>query len=172
MARPGSVGTVDRHEHGGDYAPAISMLEALLDHEVSFAVLPDRADLIELILRQTGSHLVALEDAGYILCDAASLPEVLSRARTGDLEYPDRNATVICLVDYVSGEPGRGQQVTLAGPGVNVTTSVWVEPFEGDMLAALQETNAQPPLGVDLILVGPDGRFTCLNRYTKVREVQ
>jgi alpha-D-ribose 1-methylphosphonate 5-triphosphate synthase subunit PhnH len=29
------------------------------------------------------------------------------------------------------------------------------------------EVNADPPMGIDLVLVAPDGAFTCLPRYTR-----
>ena len=63
-----------------------------------FCVVPERTELSDIVLQQTGSRLATLEDADYVLCDAASLPDVLRRSKDGTLEYPDRGATVVCLV--------------------------------------------------------------------------
>jgi alpha-D-ribose 1-methylphosphonate 5-triphosphate synthase subunit PhnH len=172
MARPGSIGRVALHDHGGPFAAAITMLEALLDHEVTFAVVSDRAALVDIILRQTGSHSVALESAGYVLCDGPSLAAALRRVDTGDLEYPDRSATVISLVHSVSERAGAGIRLTLSGPGIKETRDVWIDGLTPESVTALQEANAFPPLGIDMILVSPDGSFVCLNRYTKLREVR
>jgi alpha-D-ribose 1-methylphosphonate 5-triphosphate synthase subunit PhnH len=172
MARPGSIGRVPLHDHGGAFAAAIKMLETLLDHEVTFAVAPERADLVDIILRQTGSHSVALESAGYVLCDGPSLAAALTRANPGDLEYPDRSATIISLVDSVSELAGAGTCLRLSGPGIKETRDVWFDGFTAEALTALQNANAFPPLGIDLVFVAPDGGFFCLSRYTKLREVR
>jgi alpha-D-ribose 1-methylphosphonate 5-triphosphate synthase subunit PhnH len=60
----------------------------------------------------------------------------------------------------------------LAGPGIEDERELSVDGIDAVAVAAIQETNSLPPLGVDLVLVTPDGRFACLTRYTRLREVQ
>ena len=128
MSRPGSLGRLPLQPHAGEWGVAVSAIEALVDHEVTFCVVPERTELSDIVLRQTGSRLATLEDADYVLCDAASLPDVLRRSKDGTLEYPDRGATVVCLVQNVSTS-GDGEPLVLAGPGIKETTRVLVEGF-------------------------------------------
>jgi alpha-D-ribose 1-methylphosphonate 5-triphosphate synthase subunit PhnH len=169
MARPGLVAMPGDPEAG---EPAITILEALLDHEVTFAVFPDRPETVDAILRQTGSHNVMPSAADYVLTDGESLAQVLAEVKTGDLEYPERSATIVCLVTGLATETGRGVRLMLAGPGIEDERELSVDGIDAVAVAAIQETNSLPPLGVDLVLVTPDGRFACLTRYTRLREVQ
>ncbi len=164
MARPGSIDTVPLHEIGGDYAAVLSVVESLVDHEVTFAVLPERADLVDLVLRQTGSRAAATDIAGYVICDAESLSQALDWASEGTLEYPDQGATIICSVDGIA----EGGNLALRGPGIRDVTYLAVEGFDDAAQALFTECNAQPPLGLDVIFVAPDGRVACLNRYTRI----
>ena len=127
-----------------------------MDHEVTFCVVPERTELSDIVLRQTGSRLATLEAADYVLCDAASLPGVLRRSKDGTLEYPDRGATVVCLVQSVSC--GRRRRAVGAGrAGDQGRGDVWVEGFDDAARDAFAERNADVPLGVDLVLVAPNG---------------
>ncbi|MGE0687715.1 MAG: phosphonate C-P lyase system protein PhnH [Dehalococcoidia bacterium] len=164
MARPGSIDTVPLHEAGGEHAAVLSVIESLVDHEVTFAVLPERADLVDLILRQTGSRAAAIDIAGYVICDAASLSEAFDWASEGTLEYPDQGATIICSVKGIAEDC----DLTLRGPGIKDVTFLAVEGFDDAALALFSECNAQPPLGLDVIFVAPDGRVACLTRYTRI----
>ena len=164
MSRPGTTGNLTPLDQGGRFAAALSVLEALVDHEVSFAVVPERPEIAEIVLRQTGSHLAAPAVADYVLCDADSLVQSIDAAKTGDLEYPDRGATIVCLGESVT----EGASLRLSGPGIRDTSTVSVAGFTPEAVAAFRRVNAGVPLGIDLVLVAPDGRFVCLSRYTRV----
>jgi alpha-D-ribose 1-methylphosphonate 5-triphosphate synthase subunit PhnH len=168
MARPGTVGRVRPHAEGGDMAAAVALLEAVLDHEVAFALLPDDLATREALLRYTGSRLAAPERADFLLCRGAGLDEGLRVAREGELEYPDRSATVVALVGAVAAAPVAGEPLRLSGPGVNGSIELWVAGFTAGQRAAFAARNSGRPLGLDLVLVAPDGRFTCLPRYTRI----
>jgi alpha-D-ribose 1-methylphosphonate 5-triphosphate synthase subunit PhnH len=168
MARPGTIGQVAPHEQGGAFAPAVALLEAVLDHEVSFAVLPDSAEAREPLLRYTGSRVFKPERADFLLCRAGGIVDALARAKHGELEYPDRSALVVALIAGVSAELDLPNQLDLSGPGINGAVALSVDGFGRDLQAAFARRNRGVPLGVDLVLVAPDGRFTCLTRYTRI----
>jgi alpha-D-ribose 1-methylphosphonate 5-triphosphate synthase subunit PhnH len=176
MARPGTVAEVLPHPQGGRLPHAVTVLEAMLDHEVSFAVAPEHASVIETLLRLTGSHHAALEDAGYMLCEGEGISRALRAARTGTPEYPDRSATVIAMVESVSESAptsrsaGEGAVLSLAGPGINGRRTVYVSGFTAELRKLFSEANADLPMGIDLVLLAPDGHFTCLSRYTRLIE--
>lgn len=169
MSRPGTIHHVDA-EHMADRPAAITLLESLLDHEVSFAVTPPNPESEELLLRLTGAHHADLRVADYILAGPDGISAALEQANEGKPEYPDWGATIIAMVDSVSAEPGAGDRIVLSGPGILDRQSTWVEGFQPEARAAFLAKNSDLPLGVDLVLVAPDGAFTCLPRYTEVQE--
>jgi alpha-D-ribose 1-methylphosphonate 5-triphosphate synthase subunit PhnH len=167
MARPGTVGRVDPHPGGGPFAAPLALLESLLDHEVTFAVVPDADAAREPLLRYTGSRASPPERADYLLCHGADgIAAGLRAAKDGELEYPDRSGTLVALVESV----GAGDVLWLAGPGVRTTVDVRVGGFTAEHRQLFAERNASVPTGVDLVLIDADGRFTCLPRYTRIQE--
>ncbi len=173
LARPGparSLHHVDPHELADRPAVPVTLLESLLDHEVSFAVTPPNPESEELLLRLTGAHHADLRVADYILAGPDGISAALEQANEGKPEYPDWGATIIAMVDSVSAEPGAGDRIVLSGPGILDRQSTWVEGFQPEARAAFLAKNSDLPLGVDLVLVAPDGAFTCLPRYTEVQE--
>jgi alpha-D-ribose 1-methylphosphonate 5-triphosphate synthase subunit PhnH len=158
------------HEQGGRFSAAVSVLESLLDHEVSFAISPTHAELEETLLRLTGSHVAAPSAAAYVLAFGEGVTAALESARIGEPEYPDRGATVVVCVGGVSQAPGAGHPLTLSGPGIRGSARVWVQGFEPAAIEVLKRRNSELPLGLDLTLVAPDGAFTCIGRYTTIQE--
>ena len=167
MARPGTIHALEPHPSGGPACYAVTLLEAVLDHEVTFAVLPDESTAREPLLRYTGSRAVPAGRADWLLGQGTGIASALVTAKEGDLEYPDRNATVVALVESVSETPVSGERITLAGPGIRDTIELWVSGFSAEDRARFAARNQGLPLGIDLILLGPDGRFACLPRYTR-----
>jgi alpha-D-ribose 1-methylphosphonate 5-triphosphate synthase subunit PhnH len=193
MARPGSLGRLSPAGQA-EQNPLLAVAEALVDHEVTFAVLPQEGVLTEQILRSTGSRVAAVEEADYVFCDVSSLAEALRSSKEGSPEFPDEGATVICSVWSLSedrqtgmrayghagtpadgpacvradGKPGR--RLALSGPGIQETARIEVDGFAAEALAVFVERNAAPPLGLDLVLVDPDGSVVSLGRYTRIQE--
>jgi alpha-D-ribose 1-methylphosphonate 5-triphosphate synthase subunit PhnH len=165
MSRPGTVGRVEAHPAGGEAAAALTILEALVDHEVSLAVVPP-SPTSEAVLRLTGSRVAPVSEADYVLCRESSLEEALHVVKVGPLEYPDRGATVICQV----AEVGDGDPISLSGPGIEGSKLVKLRSFPASARDEFAERNAERPLGVDVIFVDEHGQVLCLNRYTEVRE--
>jgi len=168
FSRPGTVTTAELHEQGGVLAGALTLIEALVDHEVSFCAVPGNPEFEEAVLRLTGSHLAPLIEADYVVAEGSGIIQALCYGFEGELEYPDRNATVVASVNSVSARPSVGEAIVLSGPGIRDTTTVWVEGFGPELQNAFRDRNRGVPLGIDLILIAPDGRFTCLPRYTRI----
>lgn len=169
MARPGTIHTAASAEEDGRPA-GVTLLEALLDHEVSFAVVPPNAEVEGLVLRLTGSYLAGTRIADYILAEGDGIVAALEEASEGKPEYPDWGATVLAVVNTISAGPGQGARLDLRGPGIQDTRSVWVDGFSADARATFAARNREVPLGVDVVLVARDGTFTCLPRYTVIQE--
>jgi alpha-D-ribose 1-methylphosphonate 5-triphosphate synthase subunit PhnH len=188
MARPGSVCRLLPAGQAEQQDPRLAVAEALVDHEVTFAVLPRGGELTEQILRSTGSRVAAVEEADYVFCDASSLTEALLSSKEGTPEFPDEGATVVCSVWSLGadgqagiradvhagmradGQAGRSGSLLLSGPGIQETARIEVDGFSGEALAVFVQRNAAPPLGLDLVLVDPDGSVVSLGRYTRVQE--
>jgi alpha-D-ribose 1-methylphosphonate 5-triphosphate synthase subunit PhnH len=166
MARPGSISQLPVPEQPSQ-SRLLAVAEALVDHEVTFAALPERPDLVDAVLRLTGSRVASLETADYVFCEGATLAEALARVKDGTLEYPDRSATLVCEVQDVH-EP-TSDYIELSGPGINGSIRVHVHGFEPEARAAFAERNAMPPTGVDVVFVSKAGHVNCLSRYTKLR---
>jgi alpha-D-ribose 1-methylphosphonate 5-triphosphate synthase subunit PhnH len=170
MARPGSLSHLPLHSAGGDFAPAVSALETLVDHEVTFAIAAEAPELLEIVLRQTGGRHAAAAIADYVVCSAAELAGVLGEVKCGELEQPDRSATVICLVAGLFAESGSGDAIVLSGPGIDGRRVLRADGFDALARRVFSERNGTPPLGVDLILFTAAGDVTCLPRYTVLHE--
>ena len=168
MSRPGTLGLLPVQSVAGEWGGAVSALEALVDHEVTFCVWPERTELSDVVLRQTGSRLAPLDLADYVLCDAAHLAEALRRSKDGTLEYPDHGATIVCLASGISAVECAWQPVVLSGPGIKDTNCIWLEGIDIAAFDAFCKRNSQPPLGADLVLVAPGGEVCCLPRYTRL----
>ena len=168
MSRPGSVHRLESGSQPG--AAILALFEALVDHEVSFAVVPPAAETTEAILRLTGRRLAPVSEAAYVLATGPGIEVALANACTGDPEYPDRGATVIAVVESLAAEPGPGLELVLQGPGINGCCSLRVAGLPPRAVPLFLERNAEVPLGVDLVLLAPDGRLTCLPRYTRIQE--
>lgn len=85
-----------------------------------------------------------------VLLDGNDLPDFTLFNR-GDLEYPDRSATVI--IQVMSIEVGRG--VKLTGPGIKNEIQIEVGGLHFDFWQIFQQNNRNFPLGIDVILATP-----------------
>ncbi len=117
----------------------------------------------QLIEAISGAQGTAVDAADYLFADHPD-PELLSGAKVGTAESPEFGATL------VFGWPPAGhpqQTVRLRGPGIDGVIEVDL-PFTGQFFELLQERNSSFPMGVDLLLVGPDQRLLGLPRTTTI----
>lgn len=161
MSRPGRCHTLPMVPEKG--AAALAVLASLLDAGVSLA------DPHGLLREQDWPMLQARaatpEQADFILCDAASLPDF--SPRLGSLPNPDQSATLILVVS----ELGRGETcLKLSGPGIAGIDMLVVDGLANDWLDLREGWVSAFPLGVDIILL--DGqRVAALPRTTRVEVI-
>ena len=79
--------------------------------------------------------------------------------------YPDRSTTIVLAISALTG----GQIITLAGPGIDGSTSIAPQGLPADFPVQWAENRAQFPRGVDLLLVA-DGQLLGLPRTTRIKE--
>jgi len=174
MARPGTRHTLPAADPNTPLAkagPLVALAQTLLDHEVTFAVVPARGEtadaerLAAYLTLVTGSRTVAAAEAEYVIA-LGPLPTGLpATLRVGQPAYPDESATLIALVPPFGDHAG--VPVALTGPGVARGTAMTLPGLTPSDLASLAAANAEPPLGVDVILVDPAGTIVCLPRSTR-----
>lgn len=176
MARPGTTAPLPARDPGCPVAGCdgvAAVLLTLLDHEVTFAAVPapgrgaDGERLTAYLAGATGGRSVAVEAADYVLVLGGPLAGLPGSLRRGTPAFPDEGATLVATVASLGGVE-EGLAVALAGPGVAPGTTLRVGGWRADDLTAVAAANAEPPLGIDLILAAPDGSVACLPRSTRL----
>jgi alpha-D-ribose 1-methylphosphonate 5-triphosphate synthase subunit PhnH len=174
MARPGTLARLpaaDPRCPAPTHAPLAAVLLTLIDHEVGFAVVARDGDglaadhLARYLSEATGSRAVAPGVADYVLALGAPSPDLILGLKRGTPTYPDESATL--LVAAPSLVAADGPPVALAGPGTRPGTTARLAGLTPDALAALATANAEPPLGIDVILADAAGHLVCLPRSTR-----
>jgi alpha-D-ribose 1-methylphosphonate 5-triphosphate synthase subunit PhnH len=181
MARPGTVlalPVADPTSPSIEARYLTALLLTLLDHEVTFSVVPAgdavgetaAARLTVYLVETTGCRAVPVEAADYVIALGplpAGLPVCLKR---GEPAYPDRGATLIWLVPTLTDERQSDTAVALSGPGVRSGDALTLRlaGLTTADLAALAAANAEPPCGIDLILTDAAGNVSCLPRSTRL----
>ena len=143
---------------------AAAVLLALLDADLALATVGGRhvAAVAERVRKATGAGDAPLDVADFVLVDPGTAPgPVAAVARRGTALAPEAGATVVyCASGSVA--------VVLDGPGLVAPTRVLL-PLPPGELDALLASRTQPPLGVDALVVGPDGHVVGLPRSTHLR---
>jgi alpha-D-ribose 1-methylphosphonate 5-triphosphate synthase subunit PhnH len=181
MALPGKVASLDWvPRDDGPWAAAVACLQALVDHEVDFAVLASDPRPQELLLRRTGSRTVPVSQARYLLADEANALDALRAASTGTIDYPEEGATVVVLcsrLEVGAGLPSAGKGrlggavLELSGPGIESTARLTVHGLPPGVFSLLAERNRAFPLGIDLVLASAEGAIACVPRTAAVHDV-
>jgi len=111
------------------------------------------------------------EAADYAVLLGAPPASLAGSLRRGAAAFPDESATLVSLVPSLGATNdghGEGAVVALAGPGVTPGTTLRIGGWGRADLAAVAAANAEPPLGIDLILIDPDGQVAGLPRSTRL----
>ncbi len=174
MARPGIIenltNEVSEIELNEDiYESTFFIMMMVLDREVSFNVVSnDSADISEVVSAMTYSRVKPLNEADYIfvtndVCNE-KLHEVIKQAKIGDLENPNKSATVIAEFDEVSQDG----DLIFKGPGIKDENKVYVS---GDKkwIRERENKNSEYPLGIDCILLDKSNKVLCIPRTTNVK---
>lgn len=149
--------------------PLILLAMMLLDAEVTFFLESAGAQSDAAMISQlTYSRMSPVTEAGYLFLSrsgSARISELVGSARNGSLESPHLGATIALEVsDLASGSAG----LVLHGPGIAESTTLSVP--ETDWIEARADQNAEYPLGIDMLLVTPDGKMVALPRTTQIEE--
>ena len=152
MSRPGTVtvlGNWPRPPQGLHPAAAAVCL-ALVDMDTPLWMDPAASQEVQTYLRfHCGCPMENDPGKGAfaLIADGLELPD-LDLFNPGDIEYPDRSATLI--IQVASLNVGRGVQLT--GPGIQGDIRLHVDRLDAGFWQALQHNNSRFPLGFDVIL--------------------
>lgn len=162
MARPGTIRRVTGARAPWPLSVAAGVVLLTLCDSTTPLFLAGEADSPEVrdwIAFHVGAPLVAAEDASFALGLWDDLQPV-SRFRIGLPDYPDRSATLIVEMDWLTNHGP-----TLTGPGIE--TAAWLSLPE---TAAFRANRALFPLGFDTIFTCGD-RIAALPRSTRVESI-
>lgn len=166
MSRPGTVHHLPMpRPDDGVWGGALLVLQALLDHEVTFHVVGDQTQPHDQLLRRTGARSAPLERADFVLARGGGAVAAVEEAREGGFEEPERAATVVLLVDSLGGN---GVALTLSGPGIEATSMLSVEGVPAEAFESLRRRTITFPQGVDAILVDTADHVAAIPRSTRI----
>jgi alpha-D-ribose 1-methylphosphonate 5-triphosphate synthase subunit PhnH len=186
MARPGTINVLPRLPLTPPQGlPAASALVgfALLNSDVTFyAASGDAETITNYLAVNTSASPVSKEEADFVFAAGSSTAALITDMKTGTLPYPEEGATLILAVEALAGEakglgsPAKenGQPaipalaLSLKGPGVKGSKTIFVAGLGLGLMEALQQCNAEFPLGIDLILADPGDRIACIPRSSKL----
>lgn len=163
MSRPGRIYPLPDFPAG--MPAAAGLLGCLLDNETSLAVIGD-SELESFLPGHLGCLSSEPEEADFVLVGRGAERGRRDLAlRCGSLEYPDRGATIVYLVDELAEG---GDTLSLAGPGIDGGISLNIGGLDNDDLRYLQQLNSSYPLGVDAIFLDRQGRIACVPRSSTI----
>lgn len=147
---------------------SIGILFTLLDQEVSFATSPYQNEIEKYFFTHKRTNLEKIENADFIL-SLSKLSEI-EKLKKGDLLYPERGATVVCIIEEIK-EEGKANflNLILTGPGINGKSEISVKGLDKEEILKIKEVNNEFPLGVDFIFTDEKNKVFCLPRSTEVK---
>jgi alpha-D-ribose 1-methylphosphonate 5-triphosphate synthase subunit PhnH len=155
-ARPGSIGQLD--DVALDVPPQLNRASAflalaLLSADTTFYIAEGEESAVEFLRRETLARPAAAVQADFLFLPNTERIEDIDRARTGTLTFPEQGSTAVVQVEGLSHAPIPGAlRLTLAGPGIETHTVMFVSGATETLLEALQRRNAEFPLGIDAYL--------------------
>ena len=162
MARPGTIHSVMGATPPAPLSIAAGVALLTLTDPTTPLHLAGTADCLAVrdwVTFHIGAPLVAAGDASFAVGTWDALQPV-TRFRIGQMDYPDRSATLIVEVDRLTNHGP-----ALTGPGIEVAT--WLSLPE---TAAFHANRAQFPMGFDCIFTFGD-RLAGLPRSTRVEKI-
>jgi len=146
-------------------SPLALPLLALVDIETTFCI-PDDADLEAEVAELTGSKVVAVADANFVLCTTPPPQELVLHVGRGTALQPQLGCRLI-----VSNESHEvNLTLRLSGPGTRPESQLSVCAAASDFIAARNLAVAHPPSGIDCWLVSSDGVVVGLPRTTHAEQ--
>jgi len=173
MSQPGRVFALPPALAAGrePWGAVLTLLESLLDHEVSFTVIggDGSESLRSLIAGRTRCRAADVGQADYIIVAAGESAGEILRAKRGTLQYPDTSATIVFRVQSLLSREDQ-PAIALTGPGIR--EEIQLGPIQGlgpCEAEHLKELNGEFPLGVDAVFIDDAGRILCIPRSTNIR---
>lgn len=175
-ARPGTLNFLTRVQidppTGLNRATALVAF-ALMDGNSNFATVNMTQSLNSYLAANTRARRTEIDGADFIFASGNEASDFLDAACCGTLLYPDTAATLVLQIESACVRPlTGGLRLTLKGPGVDGTSTLFVRGIRAGLLLALQARNAEFPLGLDAILtfVDESGR-ACLAALPRTTHV-
>jgi alpha-D-ribose 1-methylphosphonate 5-triphosphate synthase subunit PhnH len=137
-------------------ATAAALAMVMLDYETPVwldAALSQQPAVGDWIRLHTGARVTSEpgQAAFALIADPAGAP-AFDTFSLGTPDYPDRSTTLVLQMQGF----GRGEALSLSGPGIADVRSFSSEPLPSDFHSRLVANRALFPRGVDVILVSPD----------------
>ena len=130
---------------------------ALMDGNSTFATVNMAQSVGGYLAANTDARRTEIDRAHFIFASGNDAPDFLDAADCGTLLYPDTAATILLQIGGASVQPRTAAlRLTLEGPGVDGTSTLFVHGVNSELLLALQARNAEFPLGLDTILTFVD----------------
>lgn len=171
MARPGKINVIPSIEidEPMDINNASALIAfALLNTDASFHAVEGEA-VTQFIALHTSAVVADVENAELVFVSGLHEADFIAQLKTGTLSYPETGATVIADVTRISDtKMSNAIELTLKGPGVNGTTTVYVAGLNTDILDELKEQNLEFPLGIDLMLTDGGNHLICIPRSNDI----
>ncbi len=155
-ARPGSIGQLD--DVALDIPPKLNrastfLARTLLSADTTFYISEGDESAVDFLRRETLARPAVAEQADFLFLPNPARIEEIDRARTGTLTFPEQGATMVLQVEGLSPAPMPGAlRLTLAGPGIETQTVVFVSGAADAIFESLKKRNAEFPLGIDTYL--------------------
>ncbi|HTP59753.1 MAG TPA: phosphonate C-P lyase system protein PhnH [Spirochaetia bacterium] len=175
LSRPGSLRSLPPRRYpsapDGFCPPALSILKTMCDHRVCFSVgsSAGRQEWISYLVMNLSTPFRPVEEADYVLFNGESFEQDFTRLKRGTLEYPERSATaLVCVQSLSSAESTGSRGLRVSGPGVKGSITLAVAGFDARYLEERSAANRFYPMGIDLLLVDPEGNVAGLPRTSVV----
>lgn len=141
-----------------------AVLATLVDGESRVADTIGHLDPMQWSRLQAQS--VEVSEAQFIVAHGKQLTQL--RPHLGSLVSPEYGATLLLTVEKFSTDQNQGLTLQLTGPGIETTSTLYVEGLHQAWIEQRAIWNQDFPLGVDMILVSSDA-MVALPRTTHIQ---
>lgn len=168
LSRPGTIGRLPEACLTRPQTMVKAICQALLDHEVAFALAgrPHPDISAENIVHWTHSRQTSVDEADFLMVSGAGCHEEIRRLKRGTPEMPDTGATAIFFMPQLFSGAKSHTDLNISGPGIAPPGHLKLPALglADKDIAAIEEANAEFPLGIDCLVLDPEGNLLGLPR--------